>query len=186
EQLLSALAKAGEGPAKVAFVAVDKPDFQFFCAVAKRWNLMARCAIVCEELANTTNTGKASGKWGVLVSQGLAEGPVIIGTVQRGQEVDKSVLNNATYVHIARHSTQKDRKYIADQLGIPPDQVPDTPLHFLQWTSYRGVVARGKIDFLKSRKRKNWPQGAPRFKAYDGQELRPSPAGYFDNLQYTH
>ena len=43
EQLLSALVKAGTGPAKIAFVAVEKPDFQFFCAVAKKWNFVC-CA----------------------------------------------------------------------------------------------------------------------------------------------
>ncbi|MAX55392.1 MAG: hypothetical protein CL537_07760 [Alcanivoracaceae bacterium] len=185
EQLLTALVKAGSGPARIAFVAIDKPDFQFFCAAAKKWNEQARAGIVCEELANVTNTGKASGYWGVLVSQGLAAGPIIIGTVQRGQEVDKSVLNNATYVHITRHSTQKDQKYIADQLGIAPGDVPAEPLHFLQWTSYRGVVARGKIDFLKSRKRASWPKGGPRFKTYDGEELAPDPVGHFSNISYT-
>jgi len=185
EQLLNALVKAGTGPAKIAFVAVEKPDFQFFCAAAKKWNEQARAGIVCEELANTTNTGKAAGKWGVLVSQGLAAGPIILGTVQRGQEVDKSVMNNATYVHIARHSTQKDRKYIADQLGIPVEHVPDEKLHFLQWSSSNGVVASGHIDFLMSRKRRGWPKGGPRFRDYEGRELLPDPVGHFSNVQYT-
>ncbi len=185
EQLLSALVKSGTGPAKIAFVAIDRPDFDFFCAAAKKWNEVARAGIVCEELANVTNTGKATGKWGVLVSQGLAAGPIIMGTVQRGQEVDKSVMNNATYVHIARHSTQRDRKYIADQLGIPLEHVPEKPLHFLQWTSYRGVVARGEIDFMQSRKRAAWPKGGPRFKEYDGRELIPDAVGHFSNVEYT-
>ena len=184
EQLISAFANS-PGNAKIAFVSMDKRAFQLFCKWARVWNRQRRAVIILEELAFVTNAGKAEGHYGELLCQSLAEGPVIIGTCQRGQEVDKTILNNATYVHITRHSTENDRKYIAGQLGVPLEQIPDKPLHFLQWTSYRGVVARGQIDFLKSRKRKAWPQGGPRFKTYEGEELHPSEDGHFHNIQYV-
>ncbi|CAA0081281.1 Uncharacterised protein [Zhongshania aliphaticivorans] len=182
-QLISALASS-KGDAKIAFVAIEKNDFQFFCQVAKQWNRQKMAVIVCEELANVTNSGKASGKWGVLVSQGLAEGPIIVGTVQRGQEVDKSILSNATYVHIAKHTTQKDRKYIGEMLDIDTENIPSEPLKFLQWTSDKGVVTRGSVDFMKSRTRKSWPRGGPRFRDLTGKELVPSGIGMFENVVY--
>lgn len=185
EKFVSALARAGNGPAKIAFVAIEKDDFQFFCRVARKFNKVARSGIVCEELANVTNAGAATGEWGKMVSQSLAEGPIIIGTVQRGQEVDKSIINNATYVHVTRHSTIDDRKYVAKKLGVPLEYIPDTKLHFLQWSGEVGMVTRGQIDFLKSRKRAWWPLGAPRFKTYEGQEIKPIAEGHFDMVVYT-
>ncbi len=152
------------GDAKIAYLQHDKKEFDFFCDCAFNWNRQKQAVIVCEELGNTTNAGKAAGHWGRLISQGLAYGPIIIGTVQRGQEVDKSIINNATFVHVMRHSTMNDREYIAGQLGVQVSDIPDKKLEFIQWTSDKGLVVSGSIDFPPAKATKSWPSGAPRFR----------------------
>lgn len=159
------------GSARIAYVKNDRKEFDFFCDCAFNWNRLSPATIVCEELGNTTNCGKAAGHWGRLISQGLAYQPKIIGTVQRGQEVDKSILNNATFVHVMRHSTEHDREYIAGQLGVSVDDIPNKKLEFIQWTSDLGLVTAGSVDFPKSKATKNWPNGTPRFRS-KGQRRR--------------
>lgn len=145
-ELLSML-KASKGAAKIAYVKHDKKEFDFFCDAAFNWNRVEPCTAICEELANVTNVGKADGNWGRLVCQGLKYGPKILATVQRGQEVDKTVMNNATFLHIARHSTEKDRAYIADSLGLSISDIPPEKLQFIQWTSDLGLVCSGRVEF---------------------------------------
>lgn len=162
KELIKLLASS-KGDARISFVKSDKKSFDLFCDAAFNWNRQTRITAVCEELANVTNVGRASGHWGRFVSQGLAFGPKIIGTVQRGQEVDKSIMNNASFIHVARHNTLSDREYIAQKLGCPVDCIPSEPLKFIQWTSDRGIVVKGEISFQKN-KNKNWVRGIPRFK----------------------
>ncbi|CAG9001450.1 MAG: hypothetical protein CENE_03470 [Candidatus Celerinatantimonas neptuna] len=118
--------------------------------------------IICEELACVRSPGKAAEYLNRLINQSLAFGLLIVGTVQRGQEVDKSMLNSASYVHVAKHSTEDDAIYLAKKLGIPDSEVPRTKLKFIQWTSDRGIVCWGNIDF-KGAKSKSWTRGGPRF-----------------------
>lgn len=182
-EVIAAL-RASPGAARISYVKHDKKEFDFFCDAAFTWNMQAQCTIISEELGNTTNCGKAAGHWGRLSCQGLAYGPKIIGTVQRGQEVDKTIMNNATFMHIGRHSTLKDQKYIADQLGVASGLIPNKPLEFIQWTSDRGIVCEGTIDFLKPSK--NWPEGTPRFrsKAEGRAVLTFGENGKFNQIQY--
>ncbi|WP_411991368.1 hypothetical protein [Agarivorans sp. DSG3-1] len=152
------------GGGKFSLIASDPKSFQFFCDVAFNWNRQAPAAVVCEELAAVTNSSKAAGAWGRLINQGLAYQPLIIGTVQRGQEVDKTLMNNASFVHVCRHNTDDDAAYIASKLGISVTEIPREPLQFFQWTSDKGIVCRGVIDF-KGASGKNWKEGSPRFRA---------------------
>lgn len=187
-------AKSTTGAGRIAFVSQGAKNFDFFCGVAMAWNKQAMCAIIPEELAEVTNAGKAAGNWGRLVSQGLAFGPTIIGTVQRGQEVDKSIMNNATYLHICRHNTESDRRYIADKIGCEPELIPSKPLEFVQWSSDLGIVSRGLIDF-KGPKRAAWQRGSPRFSGQIGEAasdltakkkvyLKVGDKACFTNVQY--
>ena len=162
EQELLEQAKATTGAGKLAFIASSPAEFERFCQVAFTFNRQAPALIVCEELAAVTNTVKARGAWGRLVNQGLAFEPTIIATVQRGQEVDKSVMNNATYLHLCMHNTDDDAQYVAKKLGIALEQVPRQPLAFLQWRSGLGVVCQGQIDF-HGKASGHWPDGTPRF-----------------------
>lgn len=131
----------------IAFRSFSKKDFDFFCAVTFVFNMQSPSLIICEELANVTQSGQAVGKWGRLVNQGLAFEPTIVGTVQRGQEVDKSILGNASIVHIAKQTTADDRNYIAKKFYIDEQKIPKEPLQFLHLTSEGGLILAGKIDF---------------------------------------
>lgn len=185
-ELVNALRRS-TGEARISYIQHDKKEFDFFCDCAFNWNRQKPATIVCEELGNTTNAGKAAGHWGRLISQGLAYGPKIIGTVQRGQEVDKSIINNATFIHVMRHSTQNDQEYIASQLGLPVSDIPDKKLEFIQWTSDKGLVVAGSIDFPPTKKTKNWPDGAPRFRTKGAKRrvISPGSDGKFSQIVYT-
>ncbi len=118
-QLLSELRKA-KGNGRFAFVPTgySKQEFDDFCRLAHIWNRQKEAVIVIEELAAVTNSGKASGYWGVLVNQSLGLGATILATVQRGQEVDKSVMNASTYLYVCQHNTEDDARYGEKTWGI--------------------------------------------------------------------
>lgn len=162
KDLLAAL-MATKGAGRIAFRAIGKKEFQFFCEAAFNWNRQAVATIICEELANSTNSGKAEAYWGILISQGLAFGPKIIGTVQRGQEVDKSIFDNATFVHVTQHKTFKARTYLSDALEVDISEVPEKKLEFIQFVSGEGVVVSGSINF-SGKASKIWPDGSPIFR----------------------
>jgi len=147
-QLLSELRKA-TGNGRFAFVPTgySKQEFDSFCRLAHIWNRQSPAVIVIEELAAVTNSGKASGYWGVLVNQSLGLGATLLATVQRGQEVDKSVMNASTYLYVCQHNTEDDAKYMAKKLGVSTTKIPRVPLKFLIWSPSKGPIASGNVKF---------------------------------------
>lgn len=147
-ELLNALRKT-TGNGRFAFVPTgySKAEFDQFCRLAHIWNRQKEAVIVIEELAAVTNAGKASGYWGVLVNQSLGLGATLLATVQRGQEVDKSIMNAASYLYVCQHNTEDDTKYMAKKLGVNVGDIPRIPLNFLIWTPSRGKVTAGKVQF---------------------------------------
>ncbi len=131
----------------------SKQEFNSFCRLAHIWNKQAPCLIVVEELAAVTNCGKAFGYWGVLVNQSLGLGATLLATVQRGQEVDKSIMNNATYLYVCQHNTESDVKYVAGKLGVSIDKIPREPLRFIVWTPVKSLVTQGICEYRKNGKR---------------------------------
>ncbi len=181
EELLAAVLDT-TGAGKIAFTHSDPKMFEFWCEIAFNFNRQAPAVLIAEELAAVTNSSKASGAWGRLVNQGLAYEPLILATVQRGQEVDKSVMNNASFVHVCMHNTDDDAEYIARKLGVDIDLVPRKPLEFFQWRSGSGVVCSGKIDF-KGAVSGNWKEGTPQFRI--GNKLQKfTQQGRFSGLNY--
>jgi len=156
-ELLAAL-KKHTGNVRIAYsppAGKIREEFDFFCRCAFNWIRQAPAAIVCEELAAATNSGKASGYWGVLVSRGLKYEPEIYAVIQRGQEGDKSSMGNATIINICRPNTDKDAIYISEMLGIPVDQIPDKDLHMIQRNKDRSICKytvcfRGDRPILKA------------------------------------
>ncbi|MFM2481163.1 hypothetical protein [Celerinatantimonas sp. YJH-8] len=182
---LFGMLKAATGPAKINYPGVSKGDFLFFCDCAFNWIRQKEAMIICEELASVTNAGKADGPWNRLINQSMAFGPLIVGTVQRGQEVDKSLMNSASFVHVAQHGTDDDAYYIAKKLGVDMSEIPREPLQFLQWTGSRGIVVRGHVDF-KGAKSKLWDTGTPRFvRANNGKPMKFNQTGRFDGVAYN-
>lgn len=180
---LEALKAAGDGDACIAYTSNSAKDWDFFCDCAFNFNRAAPAALICEELGVVTSSGKAAGHWNRLINQSLAYGPLLIGTIQRGQEVDKTIMNNCSFMHIARHNTDDDAIYIAHKLGIDLKLVPRNKLEFLQWSSDKGVICSGIIDF-KGAKSKNWEKGTPRF-LVDGKPKKLSDDGRFIGFDYN-
>jgi len=147
-QLLSELRKA-TCKGRFAFVPTgySKQEFDNFCRLAHIWSRQKEAVIVIEELAAVTNSGKASGYWGVLANQSLGLGATLLATVQRGQEVDKSVMNASTYLYVCQHNTEDDAKYMAKKLGVQIAKIPRVPLQFLIWSPSKGPITSGKVRF---------------------------------------
>jgi len=137
--LLAAL-KSTKGNGRFSYVPTgfSKQEFDNFCRLAHTWNRQREAIIVIEELATVTNTGKASGYWGVLVNQSLGLGATLLATVQRGQEVDKSVMNAVSYLYVCQHNTDDDARYMAKKLGVKLEGIPRKPLLFTLWCLLRG------------------------------------------------
>jgi len=148
EELLTTLKKAQDS-GRFSYVpsGFSKQEFNAFCRLAHTWNRQKPAIIVIEELAAVTNTGKASGYWGVLVNQSLGLGATLFATVQRGQEVDKSVMNAASCLWVCQHNTDDDAKYMATKLGINIRDIPRKPLVFLMWSPSSSTLAKGYINF---------------------------------------
>jgi len=144
--------KNAKGDGRYAYVPTgfSKAEFDAFCRLAHTWNRQKPAIIVIEELAAVTNTGKASGYWGVLVNQSLGLGATLFATVQRGQEVDKSVMNAASYLYVCQHNTDDDAKYMAKKLGVEVISIPREPLKFILWSPNQGLSLSGYVTFTKN------------------------------------
>lgn len=103
--------------------------------------------MVAEEIADVTSPGKAPDARGLLVRQGLGWGINIYAITQRPAESDKTVMGNATYFHAHAMSRSKDRKYMAEEMDLPVEQL--AALQPLQWIERwnTGAVKRGTLRF---------------------------------------
>jgi len=144
--------KAATGNGRFAYVpsSFDKKEFDNFCRLAHVWNRQKEAIIIVEELAAVTNTGKASGYWGVLVNQSLGLGATVFATVQRGQEVDKSVMNASSYLYVCQHNTDDDAKYMSKKLGVKLEVIPREPLQFLVWSPSKNYICEGGVSFKQN------------------------------------
>lgn len=138
--LLDFIKRYPRGAARIAYHPRSLAEFDFFCRMAFIWSVSTPATIVCEEIANATNAVKARGYWGILVSRGLKYGPHVYAVAQRAQEIDKSLLGNASIVNICRPNTQRDAGYIADVFGLPLAEIPDADLEMLQRHKDRRLV----------------------------------------------
>jgi len=130
-------------------------EFDQFCRLAWIWNLQEPGSIVCEEMAGQTNAGKARGSWLTLVTRGIKYEAHIFAVAQRAQEIDKSLLGNASSVHIFRPNTEDDALYIARRFGLQLSDIPDADLEALVRLKDR-TLRRYRVTF---------PGGRPRMTA---------------------
>lgn len=135
-----------KGAAKIAYHPRNLNEFDWFCRMAYIWSISWPATIVCEEIANATNAVKARGYWGILVSRGLKYGPHVYAVAQRAQEIDKSLLGNASTVNVCRPNTQRDAYYICDVFGLNPWDIPDADLEMLQRHKDRTLV-KSRLTF---------------------------------------
>ncbi len=135
--------------ARVAYHPKSMTEFGFFCRCAFNWGRQKISTIVCEELAASTNAVKARGYWGVLVSRGRKYGTTVYGIAQRAQEIDKSLMGNASKICLMRPNTEPDRIYLSRSLGIDIVAIPTADLFFIE--RYKsGDIKQKKIMFGKT------------------------------------
>ncbi|MDG4812750.1 hypothetical protein P8629_06985 [Hydrogenovibrio sp. 3SP14C1] len=154
------------GEIKAAFASYDKKDFDFWAACAFNFNREKEGLIIAEELGTVTQSGAAVNNWARLINQGLAFNPVIMATVQRGQEVDKTIINNATAINIFQHSTETDAENMAKRIGVDVSEIPREPMEFITWTPNKGIIIkRGKVEYIN---------GSPKFSGVKNGKGRPA------------
>ena len=71
-------------------------------------------------------------------------------TVQRGKEVDKSVMNAASYLYVCQHNTDDVAKYMAKKLGVEINEIPRQSLAFTLWSPSKRLLRTGSVYFLKA------------------------------------
>lgn len=149
--LARALLKAGAGPGRYAYVPAGPDDFEGFCRAAFAWR---RCAVIVEELANVTTPGKAPWGWHRIVSMGRKYGLHVYAATQRPAESDKTVIGNATLLHVGRMTRATDRAYMARELDIDRAMLDVLkPLEFVEKDMAKGRVTRGKMKFSAKKSR---------------------------------
>ncbi len=139
------LARALRTHKRGRFAYVGKPsDFEAFCKAAFAWG---ECAVVAEELADVTSPGKAPDGWGELVRRGRKRGISIFAVTQRPSESDKTIVGNASVIHVGRLNRAADRAYMAREMDIPQSEID--ALKPLEWIEKHadGTVKRGQPRF---------------------------------------
>jgi hypothetical protein len=164
ESLFNALVNS-EKNTKISFASYDKKDFDYWAACAFNFNREYETLLIAEELGAVTNAGAAVGHWARLINQGLGFGMVLQATVQRGQEVDKTIINNSTAINVFQHATEQDAQSMADRIGVDISEIPRSPMEFIVWTPVHGIIIKkGRV---------NYKNGVPRFTGIKKGTSRP-------------
>lgn len=142
-ELLAAIRANLDNGAKIAFQPTrpTPENFDFFCRAAYAWG---DATVVAEELADVTTPGKAPPGWGDVLRKGRAYGLKVYGLTQRPAESDKTIIGNATLIHAGRQSRLKDRKYMADEMGLTPADFVMKPGEWIEYDLQTLTHKRGK------------------------------------------
>lgn len=128
-------AAKGSGPRRIAYVAGGdlQKEFDFFCGCAAyAGRYVEPCAVIAEELADVTTTGKAPGNWGILTRRGLKRGITIFAISQRWSEADKTAFGNASDYVVFRQSSAQDAKYLSSRVMVDAAEILALqPLEFI-------------------------------------------------------
>lgn len=92
-------------------------EFAFWCRVV--W-ARGDALVIAEELAQVTTPGKACGAWHQILTAGRGFGLRTIGIGQRPAEVDKTIIGQASLLHVRRLTRAADRRYMAAELDVAP------------------------------------------------------------------
>lgn len=138
--------KGTRGAGRLAYVPRSLGDFDGFCRCAFAFGLVAPGTVVVEEVAASTNAGKARGQWGRLVNQSLKSGLNILVTAQRVSEIDKSTFGNASVITIFRQNTVPDAERLASDLRLTMSDIPDADIEYLQRSKDR-TTSKWRLKF---------------------------------------
>lgn len=104
--------------------------------------------LVVEELADVTAPGKAPPEWGEIARKHRHHEGAVYALTQRPAESDKTILGNATVLHVGRLNMASDREYCARCLDVPLDQVDSlADLEFLERNMRTRELTRGRVSF---------------------------------------
>lgn len=146
--LIAALSSPDD--AKIAYVcgANLRDNFNLMCACAFRWGWkFAPCTVVAEELADVTNTAKATEKWGILLRRGLKRGINIYAISQRWAEADKTAIGNASEFVCFRMNGD-DIPYMAKKTRIPIERLEAlNTLEYMRYVPATKVLNQSKVKF---------------------------------------
>ena len=98
-------------------------NFDAFCRAAWIYIRAQHATLVVEELADVTSPGKAPIYWGEVLRKGLRYGPDIYALTQRPSESDKTVMGNASILHVHQMAREEDSRYMARELRCEAGQV---------------------------------------------------------------
>lgn len=143
-ELLELIKSNPKGPLKVAYQPMEGPtavNFDWWCKLVYAWG---NCTAVAEEISDVTSPGKAPDGWGQLLRKGRAYGIKIFPLTQRPAESDKTAIGNATLFHAGRQSRADDRKYMARELNVQPDELLIGDGEFIEFNPAKMEYRRGK------------------------------------------
>jgi len=128
---------------------VTREHFEVFCRLAWVWIRSGPGAhLVVEELADVTSPGKAPAAWGEIARKHRHYAGLVYALTQRPAESDKTILGNATVLHVGRMNFASDRLYVARCLDVSQDQVDAlADLEFIERNMRTRELSRGKVTF---------------------------------------
>lgn len=130
-QMADLVKKHRTTPLRVRLVKEGVQAFELCCALAFAWT---NCTLVCEEIADTTNAGKAPPNWGRVLRRGSRKRAIrIFAVTQRPAEADKTALTQATVVRTGLLGRDNDRKAMAAELDLPLAMIQKlAPLDYIE------------------------------------------------------
>ncbi len=122
-------------------------NFAAFCRAAWIYIRANQGAVVVEELADVTSPGKAPVYWGELIRKGLRYGPEIYALTQRPSESDKTVMGNASVLHVHQMARDEDTKYMARELRCDVSKVDAlAPFEWIERDRRTRELTTGRLD----------------------------------------
>ena len=122
------------GPLRVTFKGTPGQNlFGQFCRVMMIAAQLEPLAVVVEELGWVTSSQKAPAGWHELVAGGLKYGVRIVAITNAPSESDKTSLRNSTVIRCFQMQRANDRKYMAEALDVPVDELAALkPLEYVE------------------------------------------------------
>jgi len=157
ESLASAAPTAGAvagPPRRLAFVVPCTPEnFAAFCRLAWVFVRADLGTLVVEELADVTSPGKAPTYWGEIIRKGLRFGPDVYALTQRPSESDKTVMGNASVLHVHQMAREEDCRYMARELRVAPELIDGLiPFHWIERDRRTRELTHGAVTRKKARR----------------------------------
>ena len=144
---------ASRAPQRIAYTGpITREHFITFCRIAYVWmRAHERSALVVDELADVTSSGKATPGWGDIVRKHrkFTRGRVFALT-QRPAESDKTIIGNATILHCGRMNFAEDEVYISKCLKVPLEDIQALPdFHYLERNMRTRALSRGVVAITR-------------------------------------